>query len=293
MESLQFVIPPLPQFMTIGHSFWQPGMRHYQRNFNVYDILFVKKGKLYISEEGEEFEVGPNEFFVLEANKTHFGHLSCEEITEIYWVHFIHPHPCNLMDTKEISWGSMLHKGTDYDIKPGEQYMYLPKHISLSSRDFSFIIPILQEMIQIHMSFSIHNALNMHSLFAQLMNHMQTLLKSNHLTSRSAIISHKLESYLKKHLETPFSRKEMEAEMRLNFDYMSRCFKKHKGMTLLTYLQYLRVEEAKKLLLENERSIPDIAAAVGVPDYNYFTRIFREKVGMPPGAYRSEKSGFV
>ncbi|MBW7457244.1 AraC family transcriptional regulator, partial [Paenibacillus sepulcri] len=36
-----------------------------------------------------------------------------------------------------------------------------------------------------------------------------------------------------------------------------------------------------------------IAGKVGIPDYNYFIRVFRKQTGQAPGAYRRERQGFV
>lgn len=45
MLCLEFPIPPLPQFVTVGHAVWSPGDRHFARTFNVYDLLLVKRGR--------------------------------------------------------------------------------------------------------------------------------------------------------------------------------------------------------------------------------------------------------
>jgi hypothetical protein len=73
MECLQLVVPPIPQFLTVGHSHWSPGGSHFSRKFQVYDMLFVKKGSLYITENGQPYEISPQKMLILEAGKTHWG----------------------------------------------------------------------------------------------------------------------------------------------------------------------------------------------------------------------------
>lgn len=290
MECLQWVVPPVPQFLTIGHSFWNPGDSHFRRNFQVYDMLLVKKGRLYMTEKGQAYEIGPQQMLILEAGQTHWGHRACEEETEIYWVHFVHPHPCSYIESKDIRWSTILPKDTDQDIVPSRQFMFLPK---FSSINMSGLQPILDDMVSIHSSFNLYGALRIHALLAQLFTVLQSELMGNKHSSRSFQISQKVEKFLQLNLQNPFSTKELEDEMQLNFDYLARCLKKHTGMSPLNYLHYRRMEEAKKLLFQTNLPIPDIAEHVGIQDYNYFIRIFRQSEGLPPGAFRRERQGFV
>lgn len=61
------------------------------------------------------------------------------------------------------------------------------------------------------------------------------------------------------------------------------------GMSIAQYIAHKRIEKACKMLRESDSTITDIAAAVGVPDYNYFCKFFRKHVGISPGAYRAKK----
>jgi two-component system response regulator YesN len=61
------------------------------------------------------------------------------------------------------------------------------------------------------------------------------------------------------------------------------------GMGISDYIRILRIEKAKKLLLNGEERIYDIAAKVGYEDSNYFTRAFKSETGMTPKKYREAK----
>ena len=68
--------------------------------------------------------------------------------------------------------------------------------------------------------------------------------------------------------------------------FISRRFRERSGMTVNAYLNSLRMEKAKKLLLESEMRIEDIAVSVGFSDTNYFIAFFSRFYGLPPGQYR-------
>ena len=64
-----------------------------------------------------------------------------------------------------------------------------------------------------------------------------------------------------------------------------RAFTKSKGVTPYSYLQNIRIGEAKKLL---EQGLPPVEAALqtGFSDQSHFTNYFNRYIGLAPGAYR-------
>ncbi|MBP1989126.1 helix-turn-helix domain-containing protein [Paenibacillus eucommiae] len=287
---MQLDIPPLPQFITIGHGMWHPGECHFHRNFQVYDMLIVVRGTLYMAEEGKEYEIGAGNMLVLEPGKSHWGYRKCEEETEIYWMHFVHTAAPTLISDKQIQWSSLMRKGTERDEAPSEQMMYLPKFVHT---DLAPFIPTLRELLHVHSTFTLSNVLRLQSLQLQFFSQMQDLVMASQIPTRSFQICKLVEDYLKKNITLPFSAALMQKKLQYNIDYLARCLKIYTGMTPLQYLQALRIEEVKRLLMNNNTPIPLIAEQAGFTDYNYFIRVFRKQVGVPPGKYRREKQGFM
>lgn len=68
--------------------------------------------------------------------------------------------------------------------------------------------------------------------------------------------------------------------------HLSRTFRQHYGMTMGEYLRRVRVEEAAKALESTTRPLSDIAYTAGFADQAHFTRVFKNVMGLSPGAYR-------
>ena len=67
---------------------------------------------------------------------------------------------------------------------------------------------------------------------------------------------------------------------------LKRCFKGVYGTTIHHYLKECRINAAKHLLQESDRSILEIANAVGYENGSKFTSAFKEATGVTPSAYR-------
>lgn len=68
--------------------------------------------------------------------------------------------------------------------------------------------------------------------------------------------------------------------------HVVRGFRKAQGLTPGAYLRSLRLEAARRALLETDRPLTEIAFDAGFFDQAHFTRAFRRAIGLPPAAFR-------
>jgi two-component system sensor histidine kinase YesM len=83
-------------------------------------------------------------------------------------------------------------------------------------------------------------------------------------------------------------REELAQMVYLSPGYLSRIFKKETGMSLSDYITRKRIVMAKQLLSKTNLSITAIAERVGLSYASYFTKLFKENVGMTPQEYRQQ-----
>lgn len=69
-------------------------------------------------------------------------------------------------------------------------------------------------------------------------------------------------------------------------NYFSRIFGKEVGMGFAEYLGMIRIEKAKELLRNSNKKISEICFETGYSDTNYFSSVFKKKVGCTPKVYR-------
>ncbi|SDS18930.1 two-component system, response regulator YesN [Paenibacillaceae bacterium GAS479] len=68
--------------------------------------------------------------------------------------------------------------------------------------------------------------------------------------------------------------------------YLSVLFKKKMGRTLTQYVIDLRIKHACRLLRETDATVSEVAVSSGMPNENYFSRLFKRETGFTPSAYR-------
>lgn len=284
MRCLELPIPPLPQLITAGHAVWKPGMQHFRRSFQVFDLLLVCGGTFHITEDDQEYNLQPGELLVLEPGKTHWGHRPVLGETEIYWVHFTHPYPYHIMEADAVPWSRMIRPGTDADLTPTQQTMYLPKHARI---EVSQLRPTLDEIVRVHHSLTLGQTVRLHALASELLSRLQSIAFGGPATKAQQLCDRVIQ-YLHEHIAEPFDSRHMERELHYHFDYLSRCLKQYTKLSPLQYKHHLQMERAQGLLRETDLDIQAIAEAVGLPNGNYFVRLFRKHTGLPPGKYRAK-----
>mgnify|MGYP000032396320 CR=1 FL=1 len=93
-------------------------------------------------------------------------------------------------------------------------------------------------------------------------------------------------SYINARYMERITLKEVADHVFLSPAYFSRIFKQKTGMNFCDYLNYVRVEESKKYLLDLEIPLSGIGPMVGFSDQSYFTKVFKKVARISPGQYR-------
>lgn len=75
-------------------------------------------------------------------------------------------------------------------------------------------------------------------------------------------------------------------KLNISTNYLSACFKKETGTTFTEFLTGIRIEKAKSLLVQTDLPVGEIALACGIPDLNYFSRLFKANVNTTPTQFR-------
>lgn len=81
--------------------------------------------------------------------------------------------------------------------------------------------------------------------------------------------------------------------LKISKSYLCHLFKKETGKTFSQFLNELRIEKSKKMLLEENLPVLDIALAVGFNNQTYYNLVFKKVMRRTPLEFRKNRSSFT
>lgn len=112
-------------------------------------------------------------------------------------------------------------------------------------------------------------------------------ISDNSLLDNKPPLANEIANYLARHYRERISLEDISRETYFSVAYCEGEFKKVFGKSIIHHLIDLRIAEAKKLLTETSLPCSVIADMVGFDDANYFSRIFKKRIGFSPLQYRA------
>lgn len=99
-------------------------------------------------------------------------------------------------------------------------------------------------------------------------------------------IIHKAVDYVRCNYNHKLTLEDVAAHVYISKSYLSRLFKEELNTSFTTFVNAVRVEKSKPLVLDRSIPLAQIASMTGFDDQSYFTKIFRRQTGVSPGQYR-------
>ncbi|OHD56154.1 MAG: hypothetical protein A2096_09730 [Spirochaetes bacterium GWF1_41_5] len=93
------------------------------------------------------------------------------------------------------------------------------------------------------------------------------------------------EEYIKKNFQLPISSALLARQLRNNPSYLSRIFSAETGMSFQHYLEQVRINHAKDLIINTDFKFLRIALEIGFTDAAYFSHVFKKVTGMTPKGF--------
>lgn len=96
-----------------------------------------------------------------------------------------------------------------------------------------------------------------------------------------------LVKYLEERVYESISLDELVSEFHFSKTHLSHTFKVHSGQTILTYYNNLKIEEAKRLILDTDMNFSQISNQLNFSSLHYFSRLFKKHTSMSPSEYQN------
>ena len=260
------------RFVESGHFIADRGWSHSNstRKSDV-EILVGISGIIPLKIDDSNYLLSPGKVLACFPGETILGAGPTTTSSEFFWFHFIPQ--ANFFVENDIEINTLEHN------KIG-----IPRFFSLKEKER--ILVLATELLDIsHRSG--------HSTSANFSASLLTTEIANDYLSQHSVMTasesriSQIKEWIRMNMNRDLSVGDIAEEFNVSHNYMSRMFKKESGLTIKNYLNKLKLDNAKYLLLTTTDSIQEVADKSYFNDYKYFFRIFKKEIGMTPATYRN------
>lgn len=293
MTVIRFAALPLPYYIHGGFSLAGPGRKHLERYaIGEFDLLVGKQGCMYIGEEERHYELSEGHALVLRPDLHHYPTEGCRERTGTYWVHFQTAGEWFALEgteerTAEAGFPSAIAE-QERGVSPRSRLPAFAIDIPQFTRLLhpGKMYELLQRLIDLerhsHMD---HVRWEQQEIFQQVLMLLSESLRAERPRAGEDVAD-RAASFLRLHYRDQISSRDLAAALNFHPVYIARRMQKQFGCSPMEYLIRYRVEQAKRLLLQTDLSISQIALETGFRQAAYFASCFGKREGKTPREFR-------
>ncbi len=235
------------------------------------ELVYVSSGALTVCIDSKEYTLQKGDLAVILPNIIHsYQSVSPSEETEIYF-----------MICGKLSQNALLKKYAgayvENPVSPIESF-----HPDVGYMFFA----LYEEITESPSSHIIDNYFQL--LWMRLLPSLRVSSRSREPASDLAVSSL---IYISEHFREPITLDVLSRELGICRFYLSRIFSHVLHVGFCEYVNTLRINYSKELLLSSDLGILDIGMRSGFQSQQSFNRVFKEMCGTTPAAYRKRSSG--
>jgi len=267
--------PILAEYISCGRFVAEEVWTHKRRKLDSWEILLGLEGCVYLGEEEKKFVLEAGDLLILQAHKQHFAYKPSLPGTSFYWLHFI---PINNFERADADLSTSPESPASFSIP---QYMHL--------KDPGGFLDTFRLLTDQALQ-SLHQKQGCDLLCSLLLVKLAQEANFMDKPARPAWFKELLE-WLRINKNQSLKVSDVARHCKKNPDYLTRVFKRYFNTSVQNYLQNLKMNEAKRLLVSGNYGLKEIARMLAYKDAVYFSKLFKKKEGLSPGKYRNLPKG--
>ncbi len=277
---MRIVVPPVilaenirkgrPDALYITDIGYYPKARHHYchrpEGSEEHILLHCVNGRGMVRIGNESFELEANQYILIPAHQMHAYQADNANPWTIYWMHFI-GRPSDDFIQKIFQRIQERKNILAFD---GEVYRIFNRFCKLLSKGYS------REILE-------YINLTLPYFFCE---YLYPEIAKDKNVDGTDIIELAIE-FLKINIGNRIGLQEIASHVNLSVSHFSKVFKHRTGYSPIEYLNHLKVQKACYLLQFSDKRISLISYDLGFEDQYYFSRLFKEHMGVSPSSYRA------
>ncbi len=233
-----------------------------------YYLQYMWEGTLYGKAGDKNFVLNPGQLFLYPPETTYTYHNQNEKIVYLY-IHFT---------------------GNDAEklVKECAFPFCTPINIGIDERLADAIKDLMREFVVRDSYFELACRSKLENILLSFRRKSDRFHPSPEISAANTIASTLL--YIQQHFAEPLTVPLLAEQAHLSAGRYRFLVKKLTGMTPTAYLSQVRMRRAAELLTHTNWPLKTVAAAVGIADPLYFSRLFKQETGLSPSDYRKNET---
>ncbi|GMQ58517.1 AraC family transcriptional regulator [Vallitalea sediminicola] len=254
----------IPDFVAIGCVKSDKKWSFYEHIHYSHEYIYVKKGSIKYWCDGQEFIVQEGDFYFIQPGQKH-REISYREPIEFRYLKF------RYNNNKKIEDPSLqIIRNVDKNV------IELIEKILLELENQQSGAKQIVEAIILELIWSVRRILNIVDDF-----------NPNKFGYKNTLVKKAVE-YIKLNKFQKLTVKQIADSCNVSPDYLSHIFKDITELTLLQFIESIRMNEAMSMIINSDLNINQIAYKLGYNDSLYFSKKFKKSFGMSPSNYRKQ-----
>lgn len=110
---------------------------------------------------------------------------------------------------------------------------------------------------------------------------------------KTDVLDSKIKRYIEKNIDKKITLIDIAECTGKSPNYLNQVFQRRNNVSIISYANIQKMKKAAVLIVEEGVSVKDAARSVGITDANYFSRLFRKKMGMSISEYRDNSIDYT
>ncbi|OGV77846.1 MAG: hypothetical protein A3K19_18650 [Lentisphaerae bacterium RIFOXYB12_FULL_65_16] len=279
-------VAPLPHIVNcaLSSGAWVEPLRV------IYDheLVLVSEGEFLIEIEGERFRLGPNSYVIVPPGRLHQSRLLTSAGGVRRWVHFdwdwLAPHP----EAPVMTFAPAQPRVECMRWAP----TWVPRQVlSGPIQRTTRVFDLYERLRDRWREGGLHRQLLCRALLLELLVELLDPDRPGVAATGDDPVAERVRRRLEELADRPLGNApSIRAVLKgfgFSYGHLCRVFKQRHGITPLGYVNALRIERAKGLLVDTTQSVSEVAGRLGFDNLAYFSRLFRKRTGQTPTAFRA------
>lgn len=239
-----------------------------------YELVLITDGEGVIIYDGIKYEVKRGNCIYIRPNQPHSLYASSHAPMRFLAAHF------------------------DYSVIYGDgQVVACPEFFSIKPvfelKEYHKIYQAFKKLHDKYLDKSLLNGWQRNILFVQVIYEILEDVNSVNYQPVNIIRINSMIEYILKNYKNKVSLNELVNFSGLSKTYIIRIFSQHMGITPLKYINKIRIEASKDMIINSRDKIKLIANNCGFEDELYFCKAFKKQEGISPTEYRKKNINFL